>query len=136
MTDRLGNVLNIGDRCVCYNTMRTGSSTTRLVQYEAEIIGFTKKNIRVKCVGCCYSYRVGDEFLCGADNIFKLRSYVEELSTVDVVSVVRCKDCKWYESAHGVCNLTSNESIKNFVHENDFCSYGERKEPDNEVSES
>lgn len=43
MKDRLGNVLNIGDRCVCYSTMRTGSSTTRLVQYEAEIIGFTKK---------------------------------------------------------------------------------------------
>lgn len=73
MKDRLGNLLNIGDRCVCYNTMRTGSSTTRLVQYEAIIIGFTKKSIRVKCVDCCYSYRIGDELLCGADNIFKLR---------------------------------------------------------------
>lgn len=73
MKDRLGNLLNIGDRCVCYNTMQTGSSTTRLVQYEAEIIGFTKKNVRVKCVDCFYSYRIGNEFLCSADNIFKLR---------------------------------------------------------------
>lgn len=79
MTDRLGNLLNIGDRCVCYNTMKTGSSTTRLVQYEAEIICFTKKNIRVKCVSCWYSYRIGDEFLCGTDNIFKLRGDVAEV---------------------------------------------------------
>ncbi|ERK65061.1 hypothetical protein HMPREF1545_00033 [Oscillibacter sp. KLE 1728] len=43
------------------------------MQYEAIIIGFTKKSIRVKCVDCCYSHRVGDELLCGADNIFKLR---------------------------------------------------------------
>ena len=49
-------------------------------------------------------------------------------SAADVAPVVRCKDCTWHESAHGVCSLTSNESIKNFVHENDFCSYGERKE--------
>ena len=36
--DRLGENLAIGDLCVCYNSMRTGSSTTRLVQYEGEII--------------------------------------------------------------------------------------------------
>lgn len=33
MKDCLGNELNIGDKVVCYNSMRTGSSTTRLVQY-------------------------------------------------------------------------------------------------------
>lgn len=73
MKDRLGNEINIGDRCVCYNIMRTGSSTTRLVQYEGEIIDFTKKSIRIKCLDCNYSYKIGDEFLCSADNIFKLR---------------------------------------------------------------
>lgn len=73
MKDKLGNVLNIGDRCVCYSTMRTGSSTTRLVQYEAEIIGFTKKRVRVKCMDRWCFYRIDDEFLCSADNIFKLK---------------------------------------------------------------
>ena len=48
--DRLGENLAIGDLCVCYNSMRTGSSTTRLVQYEGEIIKFTNKFIKVKCV--------------------------------------------------------------------------------------
>ena len=57
---------------------------------------------------------------------------VRDFPAADVQPVVRCKDCKWHESAHGVCDLTSNESIKNFVHENDFCSYGERKEHANE----
>ena len=74
MKDRLGNEINIGDRCVCYNTMRTGSSTTRLVQYEGEIIMFTKKNVRVKCVDCIYIERIGDMFLCNTDNIFKLKN--------------------------------------------------------------
>ena len=73
MKDRLGNEINIGDRCVCYSTMRTGSSTIRLVQYEGEIIRFTKKNIIVKCVDCIYTERIGAMFLCSANNIFKLK---------------------------------------------------------------
>lgn len=74
MKDRLGNEINIGDKCVCYNTMGTGSSTRRLVQYEGEIIGFTKQNVRVKCVDCCYTHKIGNTFLCCADNIFKLKN--------------------------------------------------------------
>ena len=72
MKDRLGNELNIGDLCVCYNNMGTGSSTNRLVQYEGEIIGFTPKFVKVKCVQCFYSNRIGGEFKCCSDNIFKI----------------------------------------------------------------
>lgn len=71
--DRLGENLAIGDLCVCYNSMRTGSSTTRLAQYEGEIIKFTNKFIKVKCVNCFYSRYIGKEFNCSKDNIFKIK---------------------------------------------------------------
>lgn len=69
-TDRLGNDLNIGDLCICFVNMRTGSSTTRLVQFEGEIVGFTKKLIKVKCVDCVYG-RTGKEYRCYPNYIFK-----------------------------------------------------------------
>lgn len=72
MKDRLGNDLNIGDLCVCYNNMRTGSSTIRLVQYEGEIVGFTSNQVKVKCVQCSYSEEIGREFTCYPDDIFSI----------------------------------------------------------------
>lgn len=44
----------------------------------------------------------------------------------DVVEVVRCKDCRHYESDGGalmVCSIT--DTVKDDA---DFCSYGERRE--------
>ena len=46
---------------------------------------------------------------------------IEDISnapTVDAVEVVRCKDCKWYKCDG--CFFSTSE-----VEENDFCSYGE-----------
>jgi hypothetical protein len=56
-------------------------------------------------------------------------SIVEE----ELVPVVRCKDCAYMEDAY-VCNgflicPASNMEIT----DNDFCSYGERKEADKDV---
>lgn len=55
--------------------------------------------------------------------LHKIRNY----PTADVVEVVRCKDCKYWETqnggfckaSYGLCEI-NNEN-------NDFCSYGERK---------
>ena len=47
----------------------------------------------------------------------------------DVVKVVRCKDCVWYEngkSYDAYCNHPTDGM--NYSAEDDFCSYGERKE--------
>lgn len=77
-----------------------------------------------------------DEFLekmKETNRYFDVKFDIEEAPTVDAVPVVRCKDCNQYEPTHGVCKLTSNESIKNFVQENDFCSYGKPK--DGEVND-
>lgn len=48
VTDRLGHELRIGDECVCYSYMSTGSSTRRRLQYEGRIVGFTPKYTKVK----------------------------------------------------------------------------------------
>lgn len=54
---------------------------------------------------------------------------IEEAETVDAVEVVRCKDCKhcYYDQIyfHYWCERTTG-NIQ--VNENDFCSYGKRKE--------
>ena len=61
---------------------------------------------------------------------------IAEIPTVDAVPVVRCRDCKWFaENRNGEwygCWLfnaiLANESEK--PREDDFCSYGERKDGD------
>ena len=59
--------------------------------------------------------------------------WVSVMHTEDVVSVVRCKDCYYYNKEKYICTNTS--CIKSFygcrVDEKHYCSYGERKE-DNE----
>ena len=54
---------------------------------------------------------------------------VRNRPTVDVVEVVRCKDCEWYEngkSYDAYCNHPTDGM--NYPAEDDFCSYGERKD--------
>ena len=57
--------------------------------------------------------------------------------TADVAEVVRCKDCKHYDKKYHQCKLHSEEPDQYYtgfifcMQEDDFCSYGERKEIDN-----
>lgn len=46
-------------------------------------------------------------------------------SSADVVEVVRCKDCKFF--VYDVCR---HDFAMNLSRSDDFCSYGERKEPE------
>lgn len=63
---------------------------------------------------------------------------INEQPTADVVEVVRCKDCKHYDKEYHQCKLHSEEPDQYYtgfifcMQEDDFCSYGERKELDNE----
>lgn len=45
--------------------------------------------------------------------------------TVDVVEVVRCKDCKHKDGMPGQPNIVCWQ-----MHDDDFCSYGKRKDGD------
>ena len=57
--------------------------------------------------------------------------------TVDAVPVVRCKDCRFWEfswtataikNSHGYCNLEDADGVKVGRWDENFCSYGERKD--------
>ena len=52
--------------------------------------------------------------------------------TIDAVEVVRCRDCEWYKTNYTwngkerkVCGIEPFEPIRQ---EEDYCSFGERKE--------
>ena len=49
---------------------------------------------------------------------------IESLSADEVV---RCKDCKHYESDGGALMVCSDTGV--VVDDTDYCSYGERREP-------
>jgi len=58
-----------------------------------------------------------------------LQKRIDELPTADVVEVVRCKDCRyWQDNQEGhypneLCPWDKNETPD----EDDYCSFGERK---------
>lgn len=53
---------------------------------------------------------------------------LEDASDVDVVEVVRCKDCVYYENF--LCGRFSAYGNSVEEPEYDYCSYGERREDD------
>lgn len=56
---------------------------------------------------------------------------VDKIPTVDAVEVVRCKDCKHYNTTMNECeslNFWYSEDGCLPVEDDDFCSYGERKD--------
>ena len=64
---------------------------------------------------------------------------IMNIPSADVVGVVRCKDCKHYDKEYHQCKLHSEEPDQYYtgfifcMQEDDFCSYGERKELDNDT---
>ena len=54
--------------------------------------------------------------------------FLKKQPTVDAVPVVRCRECKYRDGTPGQPNILCGQ-----MHEDDFCSYGKRKEgADNE----
>lgn len=69
---------------------------------------------------------------------------IDNAPTVDAVEVVRCKDCKHWHEETGWCNQHSHfigekgeachpweSNDWKMLNEDDFCSYGERKDNEN-----
>ena len=81
------------------------------------------------CADCKYANVNGictkEAPLCGSVQI------VTELPTIDAVEVIRCKDCKHRyngkDCTHPLLLSYSWGAIRN-VKDDDFCSYGERKD--------
>lgn len=71
--------------------------------------------------------RTGGHNLCGWQTI-GVKALIDRQQTADVVEVVRCKDCVYYEA--NCCfnrqwDFESSTEIP-LVREYDFCSYGEK----------
>ena len=84
---------------------------------------------RVYCTDC-NSYNGVRCKACGTGDTLDV---IEDAPAVDVVEVVRCKDCVWWEartcgSCIGRCENPRNGLVSEYSEGNDFCSYGERKE--------
>ena len=55
---------------------------------------------------------------------------ISDLPTADVVEVVRCKDCAYYNAKLMTCynnDFPFNCESRPITREDDFCSYGERR---------
>ena len=48
--------------------------------------------------------------------------HIDNAPTIDAVPVVRCRECKYRDGTPGQPNILCGQ-----MHEDDFCSYGERK---------
>lgn len=70
--------------------------------------------IEEHCKGCGQDIKDG----CKTDPVCATLMWFEDAPTIDAVPVVRCKDCKTYKTDY-MCF---------FRNPDDFCSYGERKE--------
>lgn len=59
---------------------------------------------------------------------------IAHVESADVVEVVRCKDCKWWEKGKDYTPYCSHPVDGLFIaeNENNFCSYGERREENGE----
>ena len=71
-------------------------------------------------------FRAGDQMRGG---IRKALRCIEQATTVDAVPVVRCKDCTRCVMYRGVPFCNKWRTFPD-IELNDFCSYGERKEGD------
>ena len=64
-----------------------------------------------------------------AEGFTEADDVILSMPTVDAVEVVRCKDCKHWRENTLWCDMNSRDRGENFNwYEDDFCSYGERKD--------
>lgn len=56
-----------------------------------------------------------------------LQQIIDNISANNIMEVVRCKDCKYYRKMYKLCSCRSDK-FNVYLNDNDFCSYGERKE--------
>ena len=84
-----------------------------------------KEKLEVISIDAITLYQMG--FNAG---LHRAEAEIELLPTADAVEVVRCKDCKYWHSPEGndahYCYL--DYGLQGIVPEEDYCSYGERRE--------
>ena len=69
---------------------------------------------------------------CSKESRFRVyygyaESFINASPTIDAVPVVRCRECKYHNKPPCPMRLSFN-----WTEDNDFCSYGERKDGDSD----
>lgn len=96
----------------------------------SQMVEYIEREAAIKAVEKAdYTAIADDADSCKADY---LREIIESVPAADVVPVVRCKDCKYayinsFSAASGVALCSSSAKV---MQQDDFCSYGERKDGD------
>ena len=70
----------------------------------------------------CHGYS-GNKKGIYREAILAVRSILHSAKTIDAAPVVRCRDCEYHNKPPCHMKLSFN-----WTEDNDFCSYGERKE--------
>ena len=78
---------------------------------------------------------IRDDYNINGTHFAMIRRHIEEATAVDAVEVVRCRDCKhkteYFNSGKFVCKMKQCVvcgCVVGYIKDDDFCSYGERKE--------
>ena len=67
--------------------------------------------------------------ICSDELWEQIASIIENIPAADVVEVVRCKECIFWEKGKGYTPYCNHpDSMLMDTNADDFCSYGERKE--------
>ena len=78
----------------------------------------------------CHGYS-GNKKTIYREAILAVRSILHSAKTIDAVPVVRCRECKHYDTAdfdgNILCGCTLHSAMLDITPDS-FCSYGERKE--------
>ena len=61
--------------------------------------------------------------------MLRFEKAIRQTAAADVVEVVRCKDCVYWDGTgyRGRCEAPENGLIRDYTNNDDFCSYGERR---------
>lgn len=88
----------------------------------------------IDCYNCkaktkCIAAAEPGSVICAVNRLNYGGTHADDAPTVDAVEVVRCKDCTYYEYPNTChCHKADENGTPIFVRDDDFCSYGERKE--------
>ena len=87
---------------------------------------------REKAIAICQSYYehcLETHDYCGDSVAYDIRTNIQGLPTADVVPVVRCKDCVYWDGLgySGRCEGYHNGLMRDYTNYDDYCSYGERR---------
>lgn len=97
-------------------------------------VSFLQQERENYCKGC--DSRNG--LVCRVCEMNNVLNDIEDYQTADVVEVVRCKDCKYYQNGEILTDIKfcfhqrdiCDKRIAYCRSDDDFCSYGERRGDD------